>query len=429
MELGQSVADGESRPRRVKPYLRYTFLETAWWLALEQLLLVLDSEVPPSAAALLSAYAGLAGALAAARQPDLATAIAVGLVGHDAPFLVDDNGSPPHGVLRLVSLDIELLAGLAARDLRADARAAGLAAAPELSELAPACADERRTVLLGLAEALARGAAGEARDAYLQVVRTRGSGPAALSQALRFASGSLAAVAAPQGASLSDLVGLGEQLDKLVSNTQALLERRPSHNTLLYGPRGSGKSTAVRGLLERFGSQGLRLVELPVEELGQLADLLDDLRRRPQSFVLFVDDLGFEDGDPGYRPLKTLLEGGLSGRPANVALYATSNRRHLVKERFADRPDPLDDDVHRWDTHHERLALADRFGLTLTFPDAGQRRYLELIRALAARRQLAVNDLDQRAIRFAEWGNGYSGRTARQFIDTVMQTGELDATD
>lgn len=407
----------------MRPHLRFPFLEHAWWGALEQLVMALDGVGPVSAAALRRAYADLAGTLAAAHHPDVATAIATGLVDHDAPYQVDDTGSPPLGVKRILDLDIALLAETAARDLGASARAAGLATAPRLTELAPAGGDdERRSVIASLAEPLARGAAAEARDAYLRVLRTFGSGPTALNRALRFMGGRLAAVAAPQGTSLSDLVGLGEQLDKLVANTQALLERRPSHNTLLYGPRGSGKSTAVRGLLERFGPEGLRLVELPVEELGELAALLDDLRRRPQSFVLFVDDLGFEDGDPSYRPLKTLLEGGLSGRPANVALYATSNRRHLIKERFADRPDPLDDDVHRWDTHHEKLALADRFGLTLTFPDAGQRRYLELIRALAARRQLVVDDLEQHAISFAEWGNGYSGRTARQFIDTLMQT-------
>jgi predicted AAA+ superfamily ATPase len=404
-------------------FLKYPFLAHHWWSALERLVTTLDAPGPVPAAALRFAYADLAGSLAAARQPDVATAIAAGLVDLGAPFQVDGSGSPASGALRLLELDLATLAGLATRDLGAGARAAGLATAPALLDLAPASDDEaRRSVLARLAGALARGAGGEARDVYLDVLRTRGSGPAALNQALRFTGGRLTAVAAPQGSSLADLVGLDDQLTRLIANTQALLERRPSHNTLLYGPRGSGKSTAVRGLLERFAGDGLRLVELPVEELGELATLLDDLRHRPQAFVLFVDDLGFEDGDAGYRPLKTLLEGGLSGRPANVALYATSNRRHLVNERFADRPDPLDDDVHRWDTHHEKLALADRFGLTLTFPDAGQRRYLELIRALAARRELVVDDLDEHAIRFAEWGNGYSGRTARQFIDTLMQT-------
>ena len=407
----------------MRPYLQFPFLEHDWWRAIERLTTLLDAPRPVDHRALRSALADTAGALAAAHFADLPTAIATGLVDHDAPYQVSDTGSPAPGVLRLLEHDIGSLAALAARDLSAEAHAAGLSAVPALVELAPVGGDpDRLAVLASLTGPLARGAAAEARAAYLQVLRTHGSGPAALNKALRFMRGSLAAVAAPQGASLADLVGLGEQLAKLIANTQSLVDRLPSHNTLLYGPRGSGKSTAVRGLLERFGAQGLRLVELPVEELGRLALLLDDLRERPQSFVLFVDDLAFDDDDAGYRPLKTLLEGGLSGRPANVALYATSNRRHLVKERFADRPDPLDDDVHRWDTHHEKLALADRFGLTLTFPDANQRRYLELIRTMAARRRLDVGDLDQDAIRFAEWGNGYSGRTARQFIDTLMQT-------
>ena len=100
-------------------------------------------------------------------------------------------------------------------------------------------------------------------------------------------------------------------------------------------------------------------------------------------------------------------------------LYATSNRRHLVRESHGDRPDPLDDDVHAWDTQHERLALSDRFGLAITFPDASQRRYLEIVRGLVVDLAIDVTDLDDRAIRFAEWGNGYSGRTAEQFVRSL----------
>ena len=409
-------------------YLAYAFLESRWWSALQRLLDALDVDHgrPPDVAALDANFRALAGAIAAARQPDLATLIASGLIETPAPFQTGSEGSPAPGTLRLLRHDLELLADLAARDLAAEAVAAGLGSAPQLTELAFGAGDgERARVLAGLADPLARGDADVALERFLTMLRERGSGPAALNHALRYSDGELEAVVAPHGAALTELVGLDAQLERLVANTEALLDRRPSHNVLLYGPRGSGKSTAVRGLLHRFGVAGLRLVELPVDELHHLARLLDELRAMPQSFVLFVDDLGFEDGDSGYRPLRTLLEGGLSGRPPNVALYATSNRRHLVKERFADRPDPLDDDVHRWDTQHEKLALADRFGLTLTFPDAGQRRYLELVTALAAAHGVDGEELEQRAIRFAEWGNGYSGRTARQFIDTLLQTLEL----
>lgn len=403
-------------------YLRFAFLDTAWWLALARLLDALDRPGPERAAGVGDAYRALAGAISAARRPDLATLIAAALIDEPAPFQVGPDGAPSVGVLALLDLDMRTFAGLASRDYASEVRALGTTDAPDLRDLAfPAEDDERRTVIGGLATALRLGAAREATEALIAVLRGHGSGPAALNHALRYTGGRLTAVAAPHGASLDDLVGLDDQLARLSANTEALIARRPSHNTLLYGPRGSGKSTAVRGLLERYGRSGLRLVELPVDELHHLAHLLDELRTLPQSFVLFVDDLGFEDGDSGYRPLRTLLEGGLSGRPPNVALYATSNRRHLVRERFSDRPDPLDDDVHGWDTQHEKLALADRFGLTLTFPDAGQRRYLELVTALAGARSLTIDDLERRAIRFAEWGNGYSGRTARQFIDTLLQ--------
>ena len=143
---------------------------------------------------------------------------------------------------------------------------------------------------------------------------------------------------------------------------------------------GSGKSTAVRGLLTRFAGRGLRLLEVPAERLEDLPAVIEAVRGQPQRFVLYVDDLSFEGGDRRYHPLKTVLEGSLSLRPENVVLYATSNRRHLLGEHHGDRPELGDEDVHAWDTHNERLALADRFGLTLTFPSASQRRYLEIVR-------------------------------------------------
>jgi uncharacterized protein len=119
---------------------------------------------------------------------------------------------------------------------------------------------------------------------------------------------------------------------------------------------------------------------LAPKDLIALPEVIETVRFHPHRFVIFVDDLNFEAGDNAYGPLKTLLEGSLTERPDNVLVYATSNRRHLVREHFSDRPDPLSDDVHAWDTHNERLALSDRFGLTITFPDATQQRYLDIVR-------------------------------------------------
>jgi predicted AAA+ superfamily ATPase len=206
---------------------------------------------------------------------------------------------------------------------------------------------------------------------------------------------------------------------RLRVNTEAFLAERGSHHTLLYGPRGSGKSTALRSLGGRYAAAGLRLIEVLPESLGELPQILGELRGRPHRYLLFVDDLSFEAGSGAYGPLKSLLEGSLGGRPENALVYATSNRRHLVGERFSERPGPLNDDVHAWDTQHERLALADRFGLVITFPDTTQRRYLEIVRSLAERDGLTDADLDAKAVRFAEWGNGYSGRTAQQFLEAL----------
>jgi len=229
----------------------------------------------------------------------------------------------------------------------------------------------------------------------------------------------LTGIAYPALPDMQQLIGLERQLTALCANTEAFLAAKPAQHTLLYGPRGSGKSTAIKSLLTRYREAGLRLVEVFPEHLPDLPLIAEQLRPQPARYVIFVDDLSFDAGDSRYQPLKTLLEGSLSRRPDNVLVYATSNRRHLVTERLQDRPDPLDDDVHVWDTHNERLALADRFGLTLTFPSAGQREFLAIVYGLAAHANLTVDDgFAQRAVQFAKWGNGLSGRVAQQFIDS-----------
>ena len=215
------------------------------------------------------------------------------------------------------------------------------------------------------------------------------------------------------------LVGLERPLGRLQKNTLAFLKHKPAHHTLLYGPRGSGKSTAVRSLLKSYYSDGLRLIELSAHDVLDLPEIVELLRLRPHRYLIFIDDLSFEPGDNSYHPLKSLLKGSLTQRPDNVLIYATSNRRHLVKEQFSDRPDPLNEDVHAWDTHNERLALSDRFGLTLTFPDVLQQGYLEIVKGLLQYEKLTIENLEESAIRFAEWGNGYSGRTAQQFVDSL----------
>ena len=374
-------------------YLPHGWVDDSWWSAYRQLDAALtvagksgaiDGGAATAIPEVVGAYAHLTRELVRAGYRDLAAAIAFGLVVGESPLAGGRLPSGPSdlqaGEHGLLEHDLATLSTAARRDLSREVSAALALDLPDAKQLAPPEAGSG--VVSGLREALLTASA-----------------------------------------HLEELVGLDEQLARLTANTEALLAGRGAQNALLYGPRGSGKSTAVRGLLERYAAAGLRLVELPLEEVGDLAELLSSLAGRPQAFVLFVDDLSFEDGDSGYRPLRTLLEGGLAGRPPNIALYATSNRRHLLKERFSQRPDPLDDDVHRWDTQHERLALADRFGLVITFPDAGQRRYLEVVRGLARHRGLEHRELDEAAIRFAEWGNGYSGRTAAQFIESLRHHG------
>lgn len=250
-----------------------------------------------------------------------------------------------------------------------------------------------------------------------------GSGVFATYRAFRWQTGQFRGVAHPDPVQLDELIGYEVQKATLIQNTEALLAGYPALHVLLYGSRGSGKSSLVKALLQHYGSQGLRLIEVSKADLGDLPTIVDRLREMPQKFIIFVDDLSFKDDDDAYKALKVVLEGNITARPQNLVVYATSNRRHLIREFFGDRPRPSDaDEVHAWDTVQEKLSFSDRFGLTLTFEPADQTTYLEIIRHLAQQASIDLdpNQLEARALQWATRHNGRSGRTARQFIDFLL---------
>jgi len=232
--------------------------------------------------------------------------------------------------------------------------------------------------------------------------------------------GTLVGVAAPDPVDLDALVGYDLPRQLLLQNTEALMAGYSALHVLLYGSRGAGKSSMVKALLNRYGDRGLRLIEVNRADLRDLIEIVEVLRNLPQRFIIFVDDLSFEEDDDAFKSLKVVLEGTVTARPINVVVYATSNRRHLIREFMGDRPRPKDaDEVHAWDTVQEKLSFGDRFGLTLTFEPANQDTYLTIIHHLAQRENIALDasDLEFRALQWATRHNGRSGRTARQFID------------
>ncbi len=235
--------------------------------------------------------------------------------------------------------------------------------------------------------------------------------------------GQLIGIPAPDPIQLTHLVAYDHPKQLLIQNTESLLRGYTAQNVLLYGSRGAGKSSLVKALLNEYQAKGLRLIEVPKDHLQNLPQIIGPLSRVPQKFIIFVDDLSFEEDDEAFKALKVVLEGGVTARPQNVVVYATSNRRHLVREFFDDRPKPKDaDEIQSWDTVQEKLSFSDRFGLTLTFTPADQPTYLTIVRQLAKQAGLTLEaeNLDWRARQWATRHNGRSGRTARQFIDFLI---------
>ena len=242
-------------------------------------------------------------------------------------------------------------------------------------------------------------------------------------RAFRWGAGQLSGISTPDPVQLNQLVGYDHPTQQLLANTERLLRGQPALNVLLYGSRGAGKSSLVKALVNEYGDRGLRLIEVAKAELEALPTIVEQLRSVAQKFILFVDDLSFEADDEAFKALKVVLEGSATARPENVVVYATSNRRHLVREFFDDRPRPRDaDEIHSWDTTQEKLSFSDRFGLTLTFEPANQDRYLEIVNHLVDQAGISIDpeDLDFRARQWATRHNGRSGRTARQFVDWLQ---------
>ncbi|MCB1864132.1 MAG: ATP-binding protein [Chromatiales bacterium] len=243
-------------------------------------------------------------------------------------------------------------------------------------------------------------------------------------EALRFtregARRALQPVRHPHAIALDDLHGIDRQKQELLRNTRQFLAGRPANNALLSGARGTGKSSLVKAVWNEFRAAGLRLIEIAKDDLDALPALLDALHGRPERIVIFVDDLSFDANEADYKSLKAMLDGSIAVPPDNVLLYATSNRRHLLPEYQRDNADShlVDGEIHHGEAVEEKISLSERFGLWLSFPPAGQKLYLEIVRhwleKLAPQLQFD-NAAEQAALRFALARGGRSGRIAWQF--------------
>ena len=233
----------------------------------------------------------------------------------------------------------------------------------------------------------------------------------------------LRGIDSPDPIELKSLIGYEVKRKTIIENTEQFLNGYPANNMLLYGDRGTGKSSTVKALINKYYSEGLRIIEVPKEYLSDFPEIIRKVKDRPQKFIIFIDDLTFEDGETGYTALKAVLEGSVEAKPENVVIYATSNRRHLVKEYFHERKglgssDP-NEEIHASDSIQEKLSLADRFGITVVFSAQSQDEYLEIIRGLVKNRGIEIDgrELEEKALEWERRHNGRSPRTARQFVD------------
>lgn len=220
---------------------------------------------------------------------------------------------------------------------------------------------------------------------------------------------------------LEDLIGYEPQKQKLVDNTKAFVEGRKANNVLLSGDSGTGKSTSIKAILNEFYDKGLRMIEIYKHQFQDLSNVIEQIKDRNYRFIIYMDDLSFEEFEIEYKYLKAIIEGGLETKPDNVLIYATSNRRHLIRETWGDRNDGTgNEELHRSETMQEKLSLVNRFGVTITYSKPNQKEYFNIVTSLAKRYPDITLTEEQICMEANKWElshGGMSGRTAQQFIN------------
>ncbi|MBQ9030186.1 MAG: ATP-binding protein [Parasporobacterium sp.] len=270
----------------------------------------------------------------------------------------------------------------------------------------------------------------EMYDIIMDFYRQFGVGQFGMNKAFRIAAGrsgsgemSLVPIIATSNVVLDDLVGYELQKAELVRNTEAFLEGRSANNVLLYGDAGTGKSTSIKALLNLYYEKGLRIIEVYKHDFRYLPEIISIIKSRNYRFIIYMDDLSFESAETEYKYLKAVIEGDLEVRPENVLIYATSNRRHLIRETFSDRNEINEEDVHRNDTMAERLSLAARFGINIGYFNPAREEYFRIVRTLAERTgaiDLPDEELIRQADRWAIRHGELSGRSAQQFVNFLL---------
>ena len=268
-------------------------------------------------------------------------------------------------------------------------------------------------------------AAEETMKTVVGFYRSYGVGMFGLNTAFRLVEGSDPVSFAPinntDSVKLDDLVGYELQKQKLRENTESFLDGKPANNVLLFGDAGTGKSTSIKALINEYQDRGLRMIELYKHQMGSLSAIISSVKYRNYRFIIYMDDLSFEENETEYKYLKAVIEGGLENRPDNVLIYATSNRRNLIRESWNDIKD-IELDKHRSDTIQEKLSLVSRFGVTIPYMRPNKKEYEEIVKGIAGRKEgleLTEQELLEVANKWSVSHGGMSGRAAQQLIDSL----------
>lgn len=268
----------------------------------------------------------------------------------------------------------------------------------------------------------------ELLDVFVRFYNTFGCGDISRFRSFKYDGGlkKIVGIDNPDTITFDDIIGYTAQTEELIGNTEAFLKGFPANNVLLVGSRGTGKSSSVKALANKYYKDGLRIIEITKEQIVELTKLLSSLKDRGGKFIIFIDDLSFDESEIQYKHMKSLLDGGSQSKPDNVLFYATSNRRHLISEKWSDRQRGSEDaEIHTQDTLNEKLSLADRFGITISYPKPTSSEYLNMVKIMARKSGISIDEeiLEKEALKWEINQKGVSGRTARQFVNHLKGSG------